>query len=173
MSTRTLTTNLSLTLLLVASYGFAQPQAPRQASIDAAAFLEVAGEAMTEREGRLLSIEDFLVLSQRPEAVLLDTRSAAAFEQMHLAGAVHLNFSDLTSESLQRVIGDPDRPIYIYCNNNFTNDEQPFPTKLPPAALNLPTFATLWAYGYRNLFELGDLLELEDARLRFEGSAVP
>ena len=92
--------------------------------------------------------------------MLLDTRSAAAFNAGHIEGAVNLPFSDFTSTALREVIGDnPNRPIYIYCNNNFSNDRAPVVTKLAPLSLNVQTFVNLYGYGYRNVWELADRID--------------
>jgi hypothetical protein len=40
-------------------------------------------------------------------------------------------------------------------------------------ALNIPTFINLYGYGYRNIFELGELVNTNDLRIQFEGTAVP
>ena len=142
-------------------------------TIDFAKFLEISAEVQEARGERLMNTEAFLALAAKPGTLLLDTRSAAAFNAQHLAGAVNLNLSDLTTASLKRVLGDRERTVLIYCNNNFANDEDPFPSKAPAAALNIPTFITLWTYGYHNVYELGDLLDLEDPRLTFEGKQNP
>lgn len=39
-------------------------------------------------------------------------------------------------------------------------------------ALNIPTFISLFGYGYQNVYELGDLVSTTDSRLMFEGTAV-
>jgi len=85
-------------------------------------------------------------------------------------GATNLDFPDITIESLARVIPDKDTRVLIYCNNNFANAEKPFPAKMASASLNLSTFVTLYEYGYRNVYELGPNLKLEDSRLPFEGT---
>lgn len=69
-------------------------------------------------------------------------------------------------------MGSRDRTVLIYCNNNFTGDQKPFPSKRPAVALNIPTFVSLWAYGYRNVYELSELLDPADPRLAFEGALV-
>jgi len=153
----------------------AGPVAPPVATSDAIdfdGFVADAVEAGAAREGRLAGLDEFLAMARDPETVLLDTRSETSYAAMHLAGAVHLSFSDITGESLRRVLGERGRRVLIYCNNNFVDDVAPFPTKAPPAALNLPTFVALWTYGYRNVYELGELLELDDPRLTFEGSSA-
>ena len=39
-------------------------------------------------------------------------------------------------------------------------------------ALNVPTFINLYGYGYRNVYELGELVNITDKRVTFEGSVV-
>jgi hypothetical protein len=39
-------------------------------------------------------------------------------------------------------------------------------------ALNIPTYINLYGYGYRNVFELGELVHIGDRRIKFEGSVV-
>jgi hypothetical protein len=38
------------------------------------------------------------------------------------------------------------------------------------ASLNLSTFVSLYDYGYRNVYELGPNVRLEDSKLPFAGS---
>jgi len=38
------------------------------------------------------------------------------------------------------------------------------------ASLNLSTFVALYEYGYRNVYELGPNVKLEDSKLPFEGT---
>ena len=128
-------------------------------------FLELSEEVMTYRNDRLLSAEQWFELAQRDDVLILDTRSRAAYEMGHLAGAVHLNFSDFTSEKLAKVIGDTDRIVLIYCNNNFDVDMPPLPLKRIELALNIPTFINLYGYGYKNIYELNDVLSLNDPRV--------
>ena len=51
--------------------------------------------------------------------------------------------------------------------------ETPVSTAKPlTLALNIPTFINLYGYGYRNIFELGELVNTNDPRIQFEGTAV-
>ncbi len=43
------------------------------------------------------------------------------------------------------------------------------PAKIAPSALNLSTFVSLHAYGYRNVYELGPALDVNRSRLAFAG----
>jgi len=40
--------------------------------------------------------------------------------------------------------------------------------KAASASLNISTYTALYDYGYRNVFELGPLLDIHAARLEFE-----
>ena len=89
---------------------------------------------------------------------------------MHVKGALNLSFPDIAVESLQKTIPDKTTRILIYCNNNFLNAEGPFPAKLMSASLNLSTYIALYNYGYRNVYELADTLDLRASKLEFESS---
>lgn len=39
-------------------------------------------------------------------------------------------------------------------------------------ALNIPTYINLYGYGYRNVYELDELVKVADPRIEFEGSIV-
>lgn len=39
-------------------------------------------------------------------------------------------------------------------------------------ALNIPTYINLFGYGYPNIYELGELVNVNDPRIQFEGSEV-
>jgi phage shock protein E len=82
-----------------------------------------------------------------------------------------LSFPDIAVETLKGMIPDKTTRILIYCNNNFRDAEGPFPTKLPSASLNLSTYIALYNYGYRNVYELGPLVDIKTSRLDFETSS--
>jgi hypothetical protein len=39
-------------------------------------------------------------------------------------------------------------------------------------ALNIPTYINLYGYGYRNVYELHELVRVTDPRIEFEGTIV-
>jgi len=41
------------------------------------------------------------------------------------------------------------------------------------ASLNLYTFNTLSSYGYKNVYEMGPLIDIKKSGLTFEGSLAP
>jgi hypothetical protein len=135
----------------------AQGQTESAAQIDYPGFEQLTAEVASLRAERLLRSDAFFAGARAEGALLLDTRSAAAFAQGRIAGAINLPFSDFTEERLIEVIGENrERPIYIYCNNNFSDDVPPIRLKKAPLALNIPTFINLVGYGYANVWELGD-----------------
>jgi len=161
------TARFAAALALVTAGALAAQAVPDNPTIDMPGFLRLAQEAAELRQSRRLTEEQFLERMKGPGAVVLDARSRDKYELLHVAGAVNLPFTDMTVESLARLIPDPSTPILIYCNNNFAGAEEPFPEKRAPAALNLSTYVTLYTYGYRNVWELGPLVELAESELPF------
>jgi phage shock protein E len=99
---------------------------------------------------------------------VLDARSRQKYDELHVRGAINLSFPDIATGSLQEALPDKDARILIYCNNNFRNAEEPFPSKLPSASLNIATYIALYDYGYRNVYELGPQLDIDASALEFE-----
>ena len=152
---------LPLVLMTAPAFGQSEIAGPRQQNpqIDYVAFSKLVQELAPLRDARRLGWAEFAKAASRDDAILLDARSADAFARGHLQGAVNLPFTDFTAESLRAVLGDnPDRPIYIYCNNNFSDHRAPVPLKSAPLALNIPTFINLHGYGYKNVWELADVI---------------
>ena len=132
---------------------------PPNPQVDYDGFGRLVSELAPVRAAHRLPWGEFKRRAAGGEALLLDARSAAAFARGHLKGAINLPFSDFTDASLRAVIGDnPDRPIYIYCNNNFSDNADPVVTKRVQLALNIPTFVNLHGYGYHNVWELADVI---------------
>jgi hypothetical protein len=143
-------------------------QAPVNPAIDMEGFLRVSARAAKHRESRRISQEEFARMSREAETIVLDARSKDKYDQLHVRGAINLSFPDMAIESLLKTIPDKKSRILIYCNNNFLNAQGPFPSKLPSASLNLSTYIALYNYGYRNVYELRDTLDINESRLEFE-----
>jgi hypothetical protein len=131
-------------------------------------------------------------MSQEPGVIIFDSRSTFRFDRIHLKGAKHLSFTDFTQANLGKVIPSFDTKILIYCNNNFDGNQTDFASKIamPPKAgnalasqmasqakpkmmaLNIPTYINLYGYGYHNVYELNELVNVNDPRISFEGSIV-
>ena len=163
---RTLT--LALMILCAGTIAFAQKKAGiANPAIDMPGYLRAAAEAAEHRESRRLTEDDFIRMSREPGTVILDARSHEKYNELHIKGAINLSFPDITVESLNTALPDKNTRILIYCNNNFVGAEKAFPTKAPAASLNLSTYISLYSYGYRNVYELGPLLDIKTSKLDF------
>ena len=130
-------------------------------------YLRTASEAAEHRKTRRLTEDEFIRMSKEPGTIILDARSTEKYYEMHIKGAVNLSFPDITVDSLNQMFPYKNQRILIYCNNNFVGAEKPFPTKAPTASLNLSTYISLYSYGYRNVYELGPLLDIKTSKLDF------
>ena len=138
--------------------------------IDYAAFQNGVDAVGLTREKFRVTEQQFVAMAADPETVILDARSAEKFALLHVKGAKNLSLPDITAEELAKVIPDKTTRVLIYCNNNFLNEPQAFPTKALRASLNVYTFTVLHSYGYTNVFELGPLLDIGTTVIPFEGS---
>ena len=168
------------TVLLSPGTTTADPKAPTanpppaivNPAIDMEGYLRVSNEAAKHRESRRLTEDEFIRMSKEKGTIVLDARSKEKYDLLHIKGAINLSFSDIAIESLKQTLPDKNTRILIYCNNNFRNAVVPFPSKAPIASLNLPTFITLYGYGYHNVYELGPLLDPKKSKLTFESAPV-
>ena len=136
--------------------------------IDYQGFSDLTAEVRPYRANRLVSLAEFQKRAAKGETLLLDARSAQAFKEGHLDGAVNLPLPDFTAEALAGIIGkNANREILIYCNNNFINNRRPVITKALPLALNIQTFINLYGYGYKNIWELGEAVDMDDPKVRW------
>jgi phage shock protein E len=163
-------------LILAAASALALPASAQQAAdnpqIDYPGFVELAGEVAEYREAHRLPWDEFAARALADGAILLDARSETAFAQGHIEGAINLPLPDFTDERLAEVIGeDKDRPIYIYCNNNFADNRPPVVTKRLQLALNIPTFINLVGYGYENVWELADVIRTDGPGVNWVSTA--
>jgi len=131
-------------------------------------------EVRPYRLARLIDWDAFIAAARERDVLILDARSERQFAEGHIQGAVNLPLPEFSVERLAEVIGpDPDRPILIYCNNNFRNDRPPVLLKTGRLALNLSTFTHLYGYGYRNVRELNDVMDFNDPRVRWVTNEAP
>ncbi|MFT5779630.1 MAG: hypothetical protein ACI837_002589 [Crocinitomicaceae bacterium] len=119
-------------------------------------------------------------------------------ENVFLLGDIEFPEYFVTKESRAEIIPMPDFLIEPIDTENSENDrgrmqiqEEAEPVKIvepvkvvefveiveptPPItlALNIPTYINLFGYGYKNVYELKDLVSVLDPRISFEGTAVP
>jgi len=170
-----------------------QPNPPKPAGpyphalVDYNDFKNLVKVVEAHRAERLVNLDKFLEMSQEPNTIILDTRSDSRFERLHLKGAKHLSFTDFTQGNLDALIPDRKTRILIYCNNNFSGEQRNFASKMfvpaTPAAtqvtrnakpimlaLNIPTYINLYGYGFREIYELDELVNVRDRRITLEGT---
>ena len=160
-----------------------------KAKVSYSDFETLVKKVKKHRKKRLINCREFLEKSQEDNVIILDTRSKDMYDKKHVKGAVHLNFSDFTQDNLAKIIPDLNTTILIYCNNNFDGDEIHFASKvaLPKQvikqqekekqraitlALNIPTYINLYGYGYKNVYELSELISRYDQRIAYEGTTI-
>ncbi|MEO5844043.1 MAG: rhodanese-like domain-containing protein [Caldimonas sp.] len=103
---------LLATLALFASLSAAAQGVPETAvpiinpAIDDADCLRGVGNAIGHRTGRRLSEAEFIRMSGEPGAVVLDARSRARFDELHVAGAINLALADIAIGSLASALPD-------------------------------------------------------------------
>ncbi|MCE3297103.1 MAG: hypothetical protein K0R65_2817 [Crocinitomicaceae bacterium] len=183
---------MKTTLFIFAAFCFLSLGASAQESlkptqpslVDFDAYEKLLLEVKEHRKTHLVTLDEFLKMSKEANVIILDTRSDSMYAAKHVAGAVHLNFSDFTQATLAQIIPSQDTKILIYCNNNFENDILYFPTKSATPkvslstkkaltlALNIPTYINLYGYGYKNIYELSELIPVYSNPTLFEGTAV-
>ncbi len=181
-------------VVLVASTALAQGNNYPPAKVSFHDFKELVAAVEPHRAERLVDLDTFLKMSQEPNTIIFDSRSDFRYNRIHVKGAKHLSFTDFTQENLGKIIPSFDTRILIYCNNNFEGNQTDFASKIAlPAfirsgdpvtaqfqvqekprmmALNIPTYVNLFGYGYRNVYELAELVDVNDPRIEFEGSIV-
>ena len=158
-------------ILLAAVLAASPALAQTNPLIDYPGFQALTASVAPTRATRLIAFDAFKAEAAKPDTLLLDARSKDAFQRGHIKGAVNLPLTDFTAESLAAVIGaNSDRPILIYCNNNFRNDAAPVRMKAAPLALNIQTFINLVGYGYPNILELADVVDFNDPKVEWVAS---
>jgi phage shock protein E len=163
----------SMILLIACAAAAPAGAAPRvNPQIDYQGFRALTADVDAYRRQQLVDWDGFAAAARRRGALILDARSASAFAEGHIEGAVNLPFTDFTADSLKQAIGRFDRPILIYCNNNFSNDEAPVRLKSVRLALNIQTFINLVGYGYRNVHELNEVVDFNDPKVKWVRPAL-
>jgi hypothetical protein len=164
---------VALCATVVMRDGLAAPEVAPNPAIDIAGYLRISRQALDQRETHRVSESDFVRMSREPGTIVLDARSKEKYDELHVRGAINLSFPDIAIGSLRDTLPDRNARILIYCNNNFRDAEQPFPSKLPSAALNISTYIALYDYGYTNVYELGPQLDIAASLLEFEPETSP
>ncbi len=150
----------------------AQSEAPQNPLIDYNAFAANVLAVAPIRESRRISEAQFMRMAREPGTVVLDARSERMYARRHVNGAINLSFPEFTDATLARAIPSKTTRVLIYCNNNFIGAPESLAMKHMSSALNVSTFVSLHAYGYRNVYELGPSIDFRKTRLAFAGTEV-
>jgi rhodanese-related sulfurtransferase len=144
-----------------------KPQATTGGQVDFAGFNNLSQEVYAYRKNRLVTLAQFQQMAREPNTIILDARSAEAYRMGHIEGAINLSLPDFTAQSLAAALKNPNVRILIYCNNNFENNVAPVVLKSVQLALNIQTFTNLYGYGFKNVYELGDVVNFNDPKVRW------
>lgn len=156
-----------LAALLPVVGAWADPDNP---NIDMPGFLKVANQAALQRQTHRVSEDEFIRMSKEPGTIILDARSRAKYDLLHVAGAINLSFPDIDIASLQKTLPDKAARVLIYCNNNFRGNQVAMASKAPSASLNLSTYIALYNYGYHNVYELAPYVDVHTTKLPLAGA---
>jgi hypothetical protein len=156
-------------LVVMLSLSAAALAAPPNPQIDYAAFQRDVTQVGAIRESRRIPEAEFIRMADEPGTIVLDARSDRLYRLRHIAGARNLAFPEFTEQTLAALIPSRETRVLIYCNNNFAGLPQSMPMKAAGAALNVSTFVSLHAYGYRNVYELAPVVDMAHTNLRFAG----
>jgi Rhodanese-like domain len=184
---------LAALFVAIANSIFAQTPPFKPALVDYDGFETLVKEVKTHRAKRLLNLDEFLAKSKESNTIILDARSKEMYDLKHVKGAIHLDFSDFTQARLDAIMmryAGTETNILIYCNNNFEDKKKPnlqdeaFQTKAYrprlidnlssskstlTLALNICTYLNLYGYGFKNVYELSELVDVSDPRIQFAG----
>ncbi len=143
----------------------------KHAACDFNTFLAQVQAVQAIREQRLLSAAQFAKMAKEPKTIVLDARGESDFVVLHVQGAVNLPYTSMGYKSLAELIPDRETRILIYCRNNlgdkWVQGLIPYIAKSPAGGLNIPTFITLYGYGYQNVYELDEIVDPNDSPIEF------
>ena len=130
------------------------------------------------RKERLLTAAEFAKQASVPGTIILDARSELSFELLHVTGSIDLPYTNFGIPNLEKIIPSESTKILIYCRNNIANESfsgvessaysQYIVPKERAVGLNVPVAVTLFIYGYKNVWELDEIVDPEKSPIEFE-----
>lgn len=132
--------------LYTASAGAQEPEIPQNDILSYERYHALAADVDIKKH--TISLNRFLDLMKKKEAIVLDLRDKDSYDREHIEGALHLG-PDITAEKLASVAPSKDTTIVVYCTNSL------YPTRMIALAdVGLPQIIAL---GYKNTFRLGPI----------------
>lgn len=156
---------------------------------DSTSFIESAIAAERLRNDRRLTAEQFVQMAKEPGTIILDARGKEAHQLLRIKGSVNLPYTSFSIENLKQIIPSTKTKVLIYCRNNIQTAPKkkaateklghPYPIdlgwdlhlKARSFGLNIPTFITLYGYGFGNVWELDPVVDPNDSVIEFESSS--
>ena len=129
--------------------------------------------AVLARGHRVTVIDDLsrgqpALLPKEAALEVLDVRSPVAYERTHLDGAINAPLTELTEETLPKILPDPDVPVALLCESSMG------PTRM--IAMTIQAYPVLKANGYKHIYRLNFWKsaspEKIEKSLRFVGTEV-
>ena len=140
-------------------------------------FVEAVNAVQAIRKERLISAKRFAEMADEANTMVLDARGESDFAVLHVKGNKNLPFTSFGTKSLNELVPNKETRILIYCRNNLTNSAVrgfiPYIEKSAPGGLNIPTAVTLYSYGYRNVWELDEIVDPEETPITFVRQSRP
>ena len=99
---------------------------------------------------RIRAYRDQVMSHVKGTKPLVDVRSPEEYACGHITGAVNVSLSEMTEETLAKIIPLKNTKIIIYCNNSL----QTMPTRM--ISMTTQAYPTLYQLGYQNLYLLQD-----------------
>lgn len=158
---------------------------------DSESFIEFAKAAEVYRKDRRITAYQFVQMAKEPGTIVLDARGKEAHQLLRIKGSKSLPYTSFSAENLKKIIPTTKTKVLIYCRNNILTapkdktgaekSRHPYPIafgsdldlKIRSFGLNIPTFITLYGYGYDNVWELDSVVDPNDSVIEFESASIP
>lgn len=138
------------------------------------AYYAQAQEIEKVRASRQLDYPTAERMLREKNTILIDARGDMEFKRLHLKGAMHLSYADMTFDKLAQVIPDKNTRVILYCDKGILiRNTRMF-------ALSGHAFVDMTLSGYKNLYEIRQVNEIRPYQalcqaildMPFEGDAV-
>lgn len=160
-------------LIAMASYPTLSMEQPVEL-LQSEEYFERAKELQKFRKSRTVDMAKINEMLKDKDTILLDTRGDEDYKRLHIRGAKHLSYADMTTDRLAKLIPDKNTRIILYCYAAI----MPLRTRNLPLSTN--AFVDMHMYGYTNLYEIRNINTIKSTQqlckeildMPFEGDAT-